>query len=99
MDKQWVAHVKNDEGRTYEVSVCYGDPDASWGWFGPEKIRMEMTRSFEDAIAKAQKIAAALNAAGYDPTEITSAPPPTCTHGYTICRPCKFPPSCTDTVA
>lgn len=31
--------------------------------------------------------------------EIPRSKIPTCTHGYTICRPCKFPPSCTDTVA
>lgn len=91
MDKQWVAHVKNDEGRLYEVSVCYGEPDPSWGWFGPHKIRMEMNDSLEAAVLRAAKISAALNAAGYDPHETSSPPKKTCAHGYTICAPCKFP--------
>jgi len=87
MDKQWIAHVKGDKG-SYEVSVCYGDPNSSWGWFGREKMRIE-GGNVEDAHARAEKIAAALNVAEFDPdlSPIQKA----CLHGYTICAPCKFP--------
>lgn len=64
--KEWAAHFKID-GASYEVSVCYGDPNPSWGWFGRDKIRVE-DGYFADARARAEKIAAALNAAAFDPT-------------------------------
>lgn len=63
---KWVAEVKGGRG-SFEVSVCYGKPAASWGWFGPEKIRIEFGSLEHDKI-RAEKIAAALNAAGYVPT-------------------------------
>ena len=63
--RQWVAHVKGEPGG-FEVSVCYGKPDLSWGWFGRTKMRIE-GGDFADASARAEKIAAALNAAGFDP--------------------------------
>lgn len=87
MDKQWAAHVK-DESSGGEVSVCYGLPEASWGWFGREKIRME-GGDLEEQRTRAEKIAAALNAASFDPG--LSPTQTTCAHGYTICAPCKFP--------
>ncbi len=62
---QWSAHVKGEPG-SYEISVCYGKPNASWGWFGRDKIRIE-GGDFADARDRAEKIAAALNAAGFDP--------------------------------
>lgn len=65
-DKHWVAHIKGDVG-SYEISVCYGKPDNSWGWFGPTKMRIE-GGSVEYARARAEKIAAALNAAAFDPS-------------------------------
>lgn len=64
--KEWIAHVKGEIG-SYEVSVCYGEPGPSWGWFGRDKIRVE-GGGMEDARARAQKIAAALNAAAFDPS-------------------------------
>lgn len=64
--KEWVAHTKGGRG-SYEISVCYGTPAASWGWFDRDKIRIE-GGTFLEAQARAEKIAAALNAAGFDPT-------------------------------
>ncbi len=66
MTKQWVAHVKDDR-QSYEVSVCYGEPSISWGWFGVDKMKVE-GRGREDAKVRAEKIAAALNAANFDPS-------------------------------
>jgi len=63
---EWVAEAKGSRG-SFEVSVCYGKPHASWGWFGPHKIRIE-GGTLEDDKARAEKIAAALNAASYTPT-------------------------------
>lgn len=63
--KEWVAHVKGQIG-SYEVSVSYGVPNPSWGWFDRDKIRIE-GGTLEDAKARAEKIAAALNAAAFDP--------------------------------
>jgi hypothetical protein len=85
MDKQWVAHVKIGDGMC-EVSVCYGVPAPSWGWFGAEKMRLE-GGTMEDQKARAEKIAAALNAANFIPYPTLNV----CAHGYTICAPCKFP--------
>lgn len=65
MDK-WVAHVKGEEGN-YEVTVCYGEPSISWGWYGPAKIRLEMNGTLEVGRKRAEQIAAALNAAKYEP--------------------------------
>ena len=86
MDKQWVAEIKGGKG-SYEVSVCYGIPDISWGWLGREKIRIE-GGNLEDASTRAAKIAAALNAAEFNPGLFVRS---TCTHGYTVCAVCKFP--------
>lgn len=92
MDKQWVAEVKSDPGHSHEVSVCYGEPAASWGWFSREKIRMEDNSStVEQQRARAEKIAAALNSAAYDPNCVDIAITLTCAHGYTVCAVCKFP--------
>ena len=62
---KWVAHIKGEIG-SYEVSVCYGAPNVSWGWFGRDKMRIE-GGGLEDARARAEKIAAALNGANFDP--------------------------------
>jgi len=70
MIERWTAHVK-DGGEhplsAFEVSVCYGTPAVSWGWFNPTKIRIESSGSIKKATWHAEQIAAALNAAGYDP--------------------------------
>ena len=69
MDK-WVAHLKSGDG-SFEVSVCYGKPGISWGWFGPSKIRIESFGGMRDDILRARQIAAALNAANYDPDVVS----------------------------
>lgn len=62
----WTAHIKYSPVR-YEISVCYGQPDISWGWFGRVKIQIEGERTIDEGKVMAERIAAALNAAGYDP--------------------------------
>lgn len=68
MSDQWTAHVKGERGSSYEISVCYGPPDRSWGWFGRKKMHIE-GGDFDEAKSRAEKIAAALNAAEFDPWE------------------------------
>jgi hypothetical protein len=70
-EHRWAAHIKGEPGH-FEVSVCHGKPSASWGWFGPSKLRIESSGYLAQALWRAQQIADALNAAGYDP----EAPPP-----------------------
>lgn len=41
----------------------------SWGWFGPNKLRIERNDGVAESTEAAEQIAAALNAAGYDPWE------------------------------
>jgi hypothetical protein len=95
MDELWVAHVKEDKDNgAYEACVCYGTPTPSWGWFDTSKIAIQGF-GVKDATIRAQKIAAALNAAEYDPTGIFSLTPAVCPHGYTICAVCKFPAAVT----
>lgn len=66
MNEQWAAEVKGSDGN-FEVSVCYGKPSLSWGWYGPRKIRVEAGGGIAVEKRRAELIAAALNAAGYDP--------------------------------
>ena len=68
MNEQWTAHVKGSEG-SFEVSVCYGKPSLSWGWFSRAKLRIEFSGPVEQATWHAERIAAALNAANYNPLE------------------------------
>lgn len=67
---EWIAEVKGEPG-SYEISVCYGKPNPSWGWFGPDKIRIEHG-SFLDDSERAKRIADVLNAAGYTPYVVKS---------------------------
>lgn len=66
---EWLVETKKSERTEYEVSVCHSSfahGFKSWGWFGPEKVKVN-GHSLEEAQKRASIIAAAFNENGIEP--------------------------------